>query len=517
MPDIEIVDLVIKILVVIFVVALVDGLRRKFFTSGNKVKIKLDKSMQGLGGTDEDYFSSELPTGGARTLPREGYAPSISPKRVSNTKLQSTQSLVKERVGSRQPPVLLDTVDVPEEQILHVDVTADSDTLPAPLIDEAYDANASTSQDTELDSFKTIEEDSDMEYTTITQHKVVHPEDHEALIAGLSSSEIDISSIKDVRASEDDWDDDGWEELEDYDPEEEEDEEDEEDWEDDYDDEEDDQYDHDDYDEDEDEDRYDEEDYEEDYEEDQEDDEDLYEDDFDFEDDEDDEDDDQDDDYTDEDLYAQDQTSQLDAVQVIGGDFYDDGRKEPVFGDNDLEFTSSQKSARKSSPRKISKKTNNNQGSLFEDEVSPSKTAPVVEEVIVINAMAPKGEAIHGAELLTILKKSGMRLGAMNIFHKQASEGTMFSLANMLKPGTFDMNSMEDFETVGVSLFVQLPNNNGNMASYQAMLELAETLRVTLGLELKDENRARLTTQILEHQRQQIRDFELKKLSQLRQ
>src|SRR5690606_24225277 len=89
----------------------------------------------------------------------------------------------------------------------------------------------------------------------------------------------------------------------------------------------------------------------------------------------------------------------------------------------------------------------------------------------------------------------------------------VFSMANMVKPGTFDLATMGTFTTPGVSLFLQMPNRIGNMAAFDLMLGTATALRNALGAELKDENRSVFTRQTVEHCRQRVGDFELTLLS----
>ena len=47
-----------------------------------------------------------------------------------------------------------------------------------------------------------------------------------------------------------------------------------------------------------------------------------------------------------------------------------------------------------------------------------------------------------------------MRFGTMDIFHRHARKTALgpvlFSLANLVKPGTFELSSMSDFETPGL-------------------------------------------------------------------
>ncbi|MFO1387820.1 cell division protein ZipA [Cellvibrio sp.] len=156
-----------------------------------------------------------------------------------------------------------------------------------------------------------------------------------------------------------------------------------------------------------------------------------------------------------------------------------------------------------------------------DEEVSEQETkaaAPQAEpeEVLIINIMAPKGEMFNGGDLLDIVLKCGLRYGSMDIFHRYSDtkgEGALlFSMANMVRPGTFDLDAMDEFTTPGVSLFMTLPIDADSMQSFDLMVETAQAISQTLGGELKDEQRSAMTRQTLEHCRQRISDFERKKL-----
>ncbi len=138
------------------------------------------------------------------------------------------------------------------------------------------------------------------------------------------------------------------------------------------------------------------------------------------------------------------------------------------------------------------------------------------EEVLIINIMAQKGEMFNGADLLDIVLKCGLRYGNMDIFHRYSDTkgdgALLFSMANMVRPGTFDLDAMDEFSTPGVSLFMTLPIDADSMQSFDLMAETAQAIAQTLGGELKDEQRSAMTKQTLEHSRQRIRDFERKKL-----
>lgn len=142
----------------------------------------------------------------------------------------------------------------------------------------------------------------------------------------------------------------------------------------------------------------------------------------------------------------------------------------------------------------------------------PAEKTPSIEEVLVVNVKAPKGHLFHGDALLEFILNNGLRYGAMSIFHRHAHEDgegpVLFSLANMLKPGTFDLQNVESFATAGVTLFLTLPvYDDNNMAAFEQMIATAKNIADGLGGELNDENRSIMTGQTIEHYRERIRDF----------
>lgn len=137
------------------------------------------------------------------------------------------------------------------------------------------------------------------------------------------------------------------------------------------------------------------------------------------------------------------------------------------------------------------------------------------DEVLIINVMAKPGCRFSGADLLDALMSEGMKFGDMDIFHRYRDnyrEGPIiFSLANMVVPGTFNLAEMDDFSTPGVSIFLSLPVAIESLAAYNDMAKTAKNLAEALGAELKDENRSVMTSQTIEHGRQRVIEYERKK------
>ncbi|MBQ0753548.1 MAG: cell division protein ZipA [Gammaproteobacteria bacterium] len=134
-------------------------------------------------------------------------------------------------------------------------------------------------------------------------------------------------------------------------------------------------------------------------------------------------------------------------------------------------------------------------------------------EVIVLHMVAHKGVTIPGRDLLQHLLEQGMRFGEMNIFHRhsQVSGGEdelLFSMANALEPGTFDIDTMEENTFRAATFFMKLPGPSKPLASLDKMLSVIRQLAERCDAELRDEQHSVLTPQTIEHLRQRVQDFE---------
>ena len=145
--------------------------------------------------------------------------------------------------------------------------------------------------------------------------------------------------------------------------------------------------------------------------------------------------------------------------------------------------------------------------------VEDNNRAP--DEVLIINVMARKGEFFAGPDLLQAMLSQGLRYGDMDIFHRhESSDGRgriLFSVANIVMPGTLDLAAMEDFTTPGISLFLSLPIASDSLSAYNLMVTTAQAIADALQGELKDEQRSVMTRQTIEHGRQRVIEYERKR------
>lgn len=156
-------------------------------------------------------------------------------------------------------------------------------------------------------------------------------------------------------------------------------------------------------------------------------------------------------------------------------------------------------------------------------KASPSvseKEQPQAEEVLVISVICRDAAGFKGPALLQNILESGLRFGEMDIFHRHESMAgngeVLFSMANAVKPGIFDLDDIDHFSTPAVSFFLGLPGPRHPKQAFDVMVAAARKLSQELNGELKDDQRSVLTAQTIEHYRQRIVEFERRALTQKR-
>lgn len=141
---------------------------------------------------------------------------------------------------------------------------------------------------------------------------------------------------------------------------------------------------------------------------------------------------------------------------------------------------------------------------------------PAAQEIFVINVIKESEPLLKGAELNHIFKVCDMRFGEMDIFHRfeqaNAQGKIQFSVVNAVSPGKFDMNTIDDIETPGISLFMSLPGPENPMEAFDAMAEVALVFSRNFNANLYDESHSDLTPQTLEHYRHRIREYSRKQV-----
>ncbi len=187
---------------------------------------------------------------------------------------------------------------------------------------------------------------------------------------------------------------------------------------------------------------------------------------------------------------------------------------QPSFFDLDPDLAPDVKApVAKPKSRRRRKKTEQ-QAAISTQERAPE--AEIEDEVLIINVLA-KQAPFSAPQLFKLVQACGLEFGEMEIFHRfEEAKGRgalQFSMANAVRPGTFDPVNLQPATTPAVSFFLRLADPTNRMNALECMLATAQCVADNLSGELKDENRSSLRTQTIEHYRQKVREFERKKLT----
>ena len=149
----------------------------------------------------------------------------------------------------------------------------------------------------------------------------------------------------------------------------------------------------------------------------------------------------------------------------------------------------------------------------------PSDSAPVnSQDVLVMHLVANKGDTVSGESLLETAVDAGLRYGEMKIFHRHLNDDgsgqVLFSMANLVNPGTFDLNTMKTITTPGVTLFMPLDDIEDPISALEVMIQTVDTLVEKLSLNVMDESRSSMTRQTIDHYRQRAKKASLQQSNQ---
>jgi cell division protein ZipA len=135
-----------------------------------------------------------------------------------------------------------------------------------------------------------------------------------------------------------------------------------------------------------------------------------------------------------------------------------------------------------------------------------------VERIVSLYVVAREEGRFNGADLVVAAEKAGLEFGDMGIFHRlvdgRAELGPIFSVANLVKPGNFDMKRVDTMQTPGLSFFMALPGPVPALDAWDAMLPTAQRLAELLDGLVLDEERNALGRQRIAHIRDELRGWD---------
>lgn len=135
-----------------------------------------------------------------------------------------------------------------------------------------------------------------------------------------------------------------------------------------------------------------------------------------------------------------------------------------------------------------------------------------VERIVTLFVVSREGSVFNGADLIVAAEKTGLEFGDMGIYHRlvdgKRELGPIFSVANMVKPGNFDLSRVDVMRTPGLSFFMTLPAPIPALDAWDAMLPTAQRLAELLDGQVLDEERNALGRQRVAHIRDELRGWD---------
>jgi cell division protein ZipA len=105
----------------------------------------------------------------------------------------------------------------------------------------------------------------------------------------------------------------------------------------------------------------------------------------------------------------------------------------------------------------------------------PVPNAAELQRIVTIRVCTVGETRWSGTQLMSALELHGLAFGRYQVFHRKHADGrSLFCVASLIEPGTFDIAEMADQEFRGITLFAVLP---GPIQPLETMDELLGTAR----------------------------------------
>jgi cell division protein ZipA len=134
------------------------------------------------------------------------------------------------------------------------------------------------------------------------------------------------------------------------------------------------------------------------------------------------------------------------------------------------------------------------------------------DKIVTLYIAARAGAKLRGPDIVVAAEKTGLAYGHMNIFHRlvegHPERGPVFSVANLMKPGGFDMATIQSLETPAIAFFLTLPAPVPALDAWETMLPTAQRMAELLDGVLLDESRNALGRQRIQHLRDELRAWD---------
>lgn len=142
---------------------------------------------------------------------------------------------------------------------------------------------------------------------------------------------------------------------------------------------------------------------------------------------------------------------------------------------------------------------------LAEDDMPAIDIVNEWDMVIAFTIMAGEGQQFSGADIKFALESEQFHYGEMNLFHRFIQQKKpLFSVANVLAPGTFGLDKLNMMATPGILVFAKLPGPINGLSLFDDLLKTSQSLTTKLSGILCDETRKPVNEDTIEAMRSRI-------------
>ncbi len=140
------------------------------------------------------------------------------------------------------------------------------------------------------------------------------------------------------------------------------------------------------------------------------------------------------------------------------------------------------------------------------------RTTEEFDKIVTLYLAARAGQALHGPDIVVAAERAGLRYGHMGVFHRlvegHPERGPVFSVANIMKPGSFDMANIHELQTPAIAFFLTLPAPVAALDAWDTMLPTAQRMAELLDGVVLDEQRNAIARQRIAHIRDELRAYD---------
>ena len=134
------------------------------------------------------------------------------------------------------------------------------------------------------------------------------------------------------------------------------------------------------------------------------------------------------------------------------------------------------------------------------------------DKIVSLYDAAKAGHMLRGEDIVVAAEKTGLVFGHLNVFHRlvdgHPERGPVFSMANILQPGSFDMAGIREMQTPAIAFFLTLPAPMSALDAWEKMLPTVQRMGELLDGVVLDDSRNALGRQRIANIRDELRGYD---------